>query len=210
MRTIYKTTITSLLFILLLISVNANETKNIYNTTKCYEKMNVKVRVNGTPDYEVERYKQNDDLWYKKCNGQGQSIDVTVYDNKTYVFDFVIEYYIAPVIDVKINDTGKGPSSEEIQNQNNKRTIHLSNIVFNEKQDKKDVPFIWPEMSNGIFIIIIIIIIFVSFVFGLIFIFKWIYNDKEEKQINEASLRGINNTNEPTDEEVAEFIRNNT
>lgn len=199
-----------LFFILVCNNVLAEESINIFNTSKCFDTMYVKVKSDyNNTNYNIEGFKKQDtNLWYRVCSSQKQNVVVNVFNNETIKMNFIIEYYIAPALEVKRNSSIKGLTAEEMENENNKRTININNIIFN-KEIKKEI-FKWPELENKYMIFIIIGIILLSIIIGIIIIIKWLFKDNEKEYINEAKLQSIKNSEEPTREEIEEFIRNNT
>lgn len=203
------------------VAYNAGEPYSVFNISKCYGPVILKIR-GASPflenEYGIDNFKKTgtekkDDIWEYNCNNKnGQKLDIVLETNPstTNSYDIRLEYYIAPY-NSDGDITTEGPNEAEMENENNRRNEVFTNIQFGP-QPIKEEPFKWPEFPGGSVgkwgVVIVIVLIVLFLLLGGGYIFWKVFFKSDDTIISEPTLSG--NMKEPTEEEVLEYIRNNT
>jgi len=221
MRKLLLTTVIFLCLIQGIVAVNSGEPYIVFNEGKCYGPVTIKVRgeQNFTiGEYNLAKFKKagfdkKDEIWKYTCNNKiGENINIILNTNNKTKNSYTIrlQYYIGPYLQPgDISD--KGLNKNQMENHNNERTKTFTNIRFGPAPFEKK-PFKWPAMPGGNIgkwsTIIVILLIALFIIGGGFYLFYRIFFKDDEEVVSEATLSG--NMQEPTDEEVLEYIRNNT
>lgn len=188
-------------------------TYNVFTIPRCYGPADLLVNSdNDAPFNIVGWYKWDNNHWkYDGCDGGNHTIFLEV-DNKTKdVFNFRIQYYVEPYLEG--DNDNLTLTANEIENEANKRVENVNGF----KIGPVPKPFKWDIPSGSelmIYIVVfgsIILIVIIAVVIG----FKKLTKPTKEKKdvfgySEKPSERPVENTsteNEPSDEDVEEFLK---
>jgi uncharacterized membrane protein len=177
-----KLIIVLFLFVLLIYSIRAEVTKtfNITDIEKCVNTFKVKIQHKANDsrgNYTMVgcTYIEND-LYMCNCNNPTKVVFGV--DNKVKnEFDFIIQYYVAPLLTP--GDNATMPNENDIMNDANKRDMEINNIVVKAISE----PIVWPKFEGNkiIYGVIALGVLVVITVFILIFIWA-LKGDKEDDE----------------------------
>jgi len=144
-----------LIFILLILMApmvlgyNTGEYHTIYEVDKCDGPFNVKVTSGNIDDIDVDKCKQDGEMWNCTCVGSF-NVDVKADNGTNNIYDFKIQYYL--------NHFEVGNSSQKRVDLESYRRIQVLKDVKFESEDKKFNLNMSIEMQNFILFIILLVI----------------------------------------------------
>jgi len=151
---------------------NGDELIYLYNVSKCYGQVEIKVRADNLSKEDfvlVECNIKDNDItrWICPCKDNTKtSIILDSNTDKHLIFDFVLEYKL----DLENEDITEA--------QANKRTTSINNVEINKQQFKSKKKGL-PSIEGSKKIIVIGIIVLVIMIFIIILIFKKISSSKD-------------------------------
>jgi hypothetical protein len=190
----------------LFINICNAELYTIKELPVCYGPIRVKVIHSDIANYTIAPCNYDKEYWNCECNNNTVlQLDSNLETGK---LTFMVEYYIAPLIEVPFEENETHVSEAEIENENNKRTIRIENYIFEKPKTKQGGGFTMEGMTKAIIFIIIAAI----FLIGVLVVAIWkMFFKKEKEKISKEDKIKIDNaikTNENVDDDIVDILKN--